>query len=648
MGSSAGPRANVTQAAKAIAQSQSAGKAGYQRAPETGGEGRKFTIGPGVTRAVAGKPYERKGRDPLFRPLKIFTLDPNASRLDGAVSVLTVPYERLRPGPIGSILAVVDRDGSRSNTPVDLDAPEVLIRQGLEPSPSNPQFRQQMVYAICSSIYAVFRTALGRPVAWGFDKRSGAISTRRLVIRPHGMDEQNSYYRRETGELLFGYFKAPDTVEGRNIPHGTVFTCLSHDIVAHEVTHALLDGLRSSLTIPSNPDVLAFHEAFADLVAFLQRFSYREVVLAALSKSGGDLAKATSLVDLARQFSQTTGLGECLRRAFDKDLTGQEVRRRRNSDEPHERGSVLVAAVFDAFDTVFKRKIKRYLRLATNGTGILPAGELNSDLLGLLAKEASELASQFLSICIRAIDYCPPVDIEFGEYLRAIITADQALVPDDPWNYREALIDAFRVRGIYPPFVDNLSEDSLVWREPMRRIPRWSSLTFSRLRFRGDPANAAGIKELKRQASELGGLITKPGCYDLFGLVDRDAAEWVWQDVDLPCVQSIRSTRRIGPDGQIVFDLIAEVTQRRTAHTEDGTPYDFYGGSTIILGPDGEIRYTINKRICQRDREKTQREFIQDTPAKLWSKRDGRLVPSRLALADLHQTRFSADTRQQR
>jgi len=640
MGSPAGPQANVTEAAKAVAQSQTGGKAAYERAPDAGQAALKFCIGAGVTRAVAGRPYERKGRDPLFRPLKIFTLDPSASKLDGAVSVLSVPYERLKPGPIGSIVAVLDRDGSRANAPVDLDGTEVLIGQGLEPSPSNPQFRQQMVYAVCSSIYAVFRSALGRPVAWGFDKRSGAVSNRRLVVRPHGIREQNSFYRKETGELLFGYFQAAESVEGRNIPRGTVFTCLSHDIIAHEVTHALLDGLRSHLTIPSNPDVLAFHEAFADLVALLQRFSYREVVLAALSKSGGDLAKATSLVDLARQFSQTTGLGECLRQAFDVNLTSEEIRRRRNSEECHERGSVLVAAIFDAFDTVFKRKIKRYLRLATKGTGILPAGDLNSDLLALLAKEASQLASQFLSICIRAIDYCPPLDIEFGEYLRAVITADQALVPSDPWNYREALIDAFRVREIYPPGVDNLSEDSLVWREPVRRIPRNDSLTFGRLRFRGDPANAAGAKELKRQAYELGSLITQPNSFDLFGLIDPTSDEWAGKDVDLPCVQSIRSTRRVGPDGQIVFDLIAEVTQRRTARTEDGIPYDFYGGSTIILGPDGQVRYTINKRICQQGREKAQREFMGGARENLWTNCDGRLVPCALAFASLHKGRF--------
>jgi hypothetical protein len=42
-----------------------------------------------------------------------------------------------------------------------------------------------------------------------------------------------------------------------------VFTCLSQDIIAHEVTHALLDGMHRRFNEPSNLDVLAFHEAFA-------------------------------------------------------------------------------------------------------------------------------------------------------------------------------------------------------------------------------------------------------------------------------------------------------------------------------------------------------------------------------------------------
>ena len=41
-------------------------------------------------------------------------------------------------------------------------------------------------------------------------------------------------------------------------------------------------------------------------------------------------------------------------------------------------------------------------------------------------------------------DYCPPVDVRLGDYLRALVTADYDLVPDDPWGYREALVRGFR------------------------------------------------------------------------------------------------------------------------------------------------------------------------------------------------------------
>ena len=47
-------------------------------------------------------------------------------------------------------------------------------------------------------------------------------------------------------------------------------------------------------------------------------------------------------------------------------------------------------------------------------------------------------------MCIRALDYCPPVDLTFADYLRGLITADADLVADDDWHYRVAIIEAFR------------------------------------------------------------------------------------------------------------------------------------------------------------------------------------------------------------
>jgi hypothetical protein len=106
------------------------------------------------------------------------------------------------------------------------------------------------------------------------------------------------------------------------------------------------------------------------------------------------------------------------------------------------------------------------LRIATGGTGMLPEGALHPDLVRRLADEAGKIAQRVLTICIRALDYLPPVDVTFGDYIRGLITADHDLAPDDTRNYRIALIGAFRNRGIYPRDVRTQSVESLRWRPP--------------------------------------------------------------------------------------------------------------------------------------------------------------------------------------
>ncbi len=99
-------------------------------------------------------PYELANpyRLPTSRPLRVFAFDPSAARrLNNTMTVL-VPYEKLEPGPVGKQLAVIDYDASNEYfyEAVDLDNPAVLIRNGLDPSESDPRFHQQMVYAIAS------------------------------------------------------------------------------------------------------------------------------------------------------------------------------------------------------------------------------------------------------------------------------------------------------------------------------------------------------------------------------------------------------------------------------------------------------------------------------------------------------------------
>jgi hypothetical protein len=405
--------------------------------------------------------------------------------------------------------------------------------------------------------------------------------------------------------------------------------------VAHEVTHALLDGLRAHFSEPTNPDVLGFHEGFADVVATFQHFSYREVVQAAIRASGGSLDSGVGLLaGIAHQFGATLGSTRPLRTAFE-DLD-KPPKRYRADMEAHEMGEVLVQALFAAALTVFKRKTAQYIRLATNGTGRLPPGDMPADLQQILGEQASKIANHFLSISIRALDYCPPVDIELGEYLRALITADYELVPDDRWAYREALIDEFRIRGIYPPNVQSLSEDSLRWTGADLSVASIPELDFGTLKFNGDPASPASPDELNRQATAFGQVLGCPHNLRQFGFAKDGDPELDGDRVELPRVHSIRSARRIGPDGQIVFDLVAEVTQRRMVKDAGGA-FPFYGGATVIIGPKGEIRYVIAKNILNGKRLDKQRQFIRGAGSRLWLTRDGVKAPQPNPFRLLHE-----------
>src|SRR5207244_12044667 len=125
-----------------------------------------------------------------------------------------------------------------------------------------------------------------------------------LRIHPDAFRDANAYYVPEKSAVLFGYFEAANQSLGANYPGGLVFTCLSPDIVAHEMTHAILDSIHHRYLEDTNPDVAAFHEGFADIVALLQRFTFSDLVEHQLYASGGHLDRYTVLGELATQFGE--------------------------------------------------------------------------------------------------------------------------------------------------------------------------------------------------------------------------------------------------------------------------------------------------------------------------------------------------------
>jgi AAA ATPase-like protein len=577
---------------------------------------------------------------PEERGLRVFAFDPTLGvELETAginEVTLRVPWERtaegrdlLRPGPVGEYLEVIDRDpASRSfYAPVDLDDPSILAQSGLPPSESNPQFHQQMVYTVAMRTIRNFEHALGRLALWSPHRTQERGKweeeyVQRLRIHPHALREANAYYSPSKKALLFGYFPA-SSVDGAHAAPLTVFTCLSHDIIAHEVTHALLDGIHRRFNEASNPDVLAFHEAFADIVALFQRFSLPAVLRHQIAATRGDLASQNRLGELAQQFGQAIGKRGALRSAIggidpktgkwaplEPDLTAYA-----RVLDPHNRGALLVAAVFDAFLTIYKARVADLLRIASEGTGVLPAGHLHPYLVDRLADEAATSAQRVLEMCIRALDYCPPVDITFGDYLRALVTADFEHDPIDDQHERVAFVEAFRRRGIVPRDVRTLSVDGLLWR-PTADAPDEDENVV--LELITDWAVEIGSWGLSRSREELFHMMRRKRAAlhaFLHGKLARDSAVLSGIDPALVYeVHSIRPSVRTDWNGQSRFQWVVELTQRIPQGGNGGRPdYYFRGGCTLLVDAEvGKVRYSIKKPLDDEERMELQRRYLQD------------------------------------
>ena len=163
----------------------------------------------------------------------------------------------------------------------------------------------------------------------------------------------------------------------------------------------------------------------------------------------------------------TLGMARGLRGAL--DIPPDPTAMRTRVDDAHFRGSILVAAVFDAYFSTYLRAAVPLFRIYRAGGGDLGSSELPVPLADALADAASTAADEFFQLCARALDYCPPVDLTFGDYLRALVTASTDLRPEQR-DVRQALMQSFRARGILADSASFFSEDALVW----PRVPDWT------------------------------------------------------------------------------------------------------------------------------------------------------------------------------
>jgi len=438
----------------------------------------------------------------------------------------------------------------------------------------DPRFHQQNAYAIAMRTLGYFESALGRRTCFGFKGHQ-------LHIAPHAFAGPNAYYQRENRCLCFGYFPGPG---GR-----VVYTCLSHDVVAHEMTHALLDGLRPRFIDPSSPDQAGFHEGFADVVALLSVLSDRAIVEQVLIRQGvmrgrralippraltASALKASALLGLAEQFGASipNDAGTALRRSVSLKPSAR-WQEDPDWEEPHQRGEILVAAVMDAFLAVWVARIA--------GLGIVARGMYDGNRV---VEEGVAAANHLMTMCIRALDYAPSTDLQYVDYLSALLTADKETVPDDSkYHYRQIVRKTFGAWGIQP--VSHPGGDGC-----------WESF--------GRPVSYRNLRAeaLRRDPDE--------------------AFRFIWENFEAlklareayTQVQAVHPVARVAPDGLIVRETVVDYLQILAVRGHElGTlglrrPEELPTGKEVRLMRDTDVpwpieinpRYTASIEVLER------------------------------------------------
>lgn len=107
-------------------------------------------------------------------------------------------------------------------------------------------------------------------------------ATENLVAMPWAGRQLNAYYDRSS--LRFFYNSVPSL-------NKVVYSAESVDVVAHELGHAVLDGVRPDLWGTATMEVFAFHEAFGDIMAVATVLQTDTVLDQVLAETANDLGK---------------------------------------------------------------------------------------------------------------------------------------------------------------------------------------------------------------------------------------------------------------------------------------------------------------------------------------------------------------------
>jgi len=225
------------------------------------------------------------------------------------------------------------------------------------------------------------------------------------------------------------------------------------------------------------------------------------------------------------------------------------------------------------------------------------------------------------------------VAMTFGDYLRALITADMDLVPYDDRGYRVAMIEAFRKRGIYPDDVRNLAMESLCWPSAPKeesgffeRISREMRYVANRRKMFYDREST--YNEMLRYRIRLENYITSNRA-DLGRFAQLTGLALDPQNLPeglQPCsdgrhifeVGAVYPAQRVGPDGNLLNQMVVTISQYRKVRLDPADAKSplipFRGGCTLILDLDTlRLQYRVVKPVTDEVRLQKQREYMLES-----------------------------------
>ena len=179
---------------------------------------------------------------------------------------------------------------------------------------------------------------------------------------------------------------------------------------------------------------------------------------------------------------------------------------------------------------------------------------------------------------------------------------------------RNAIIEAFRARGIYPENVASLAEESLIWEDASKQLPPLDPVKIKLANEIALAASAFSLDPFQYSASDLPTIFSSRSDWGSFssdeerevktelvgGLYDyaKGNVKELYLDQNKPIqVTGFHTVFRVAPNGQLLTELVVQFLQKDETQLNELGGVPFRGGTTIVAGTDGHIRYVIAKPL---------------------------------------------------